>query len=160
QARHAAQIHGDMVLPANLLGTRRIGATRAEEGFRHLLEVPFKSAGGDDFEDRGHGVARVPEGVRNPPRLAHEGARASPQDLVANLDPDRAADDVGDLIFIAMRVDRRREGPWLDRMLDQRHPPTRLRASGQIPRSHSSKVDELALGWSYDEDSVHCVAAS
>src|SRR5262249_24292668 len=140
QAGNAAQVEVEVVLPADGFGQRRITASRAEEGLGHLLEVAFESAGGDDLKDRGHGVAGVPEGVRNPTRLEDEGARPSRHDLIADLGPDLAADDERDLVLVVMRVDGRREGPRLDRMLDQSQPAARLRASGQIARSHTSKV--------------------
>jgi hypothetical protein len=65
-----------------------------------------KLARGEDLEDAGRAVARVPEGVHESARLEHIGPGTGRDDAVADPRADLALDDVRVLVDIGMGVDR------------------------------------------------------
>src|SRR5215217_3851704 len=76
----------------------RAGMIGGEER-RYLRKVPLEAGGGDDLQRPRRRVARVPEGVRHFPWFEDQVAGTGDEDLVSDLDPDLAFEDVGVLVL-------------------------------------------------------------
>ncbi len=77
-----------------------------------LGEVMFETARRDDFQNARRRITWVPEGVRHAPRLDDEVTGPSNDRASTDLGADLTLEDVGELVFVPVRVYRAAQRPW------------------------------------------------
>jgi hypothetical protein len=84
-----------------------------------LAEVVLEPGGGDQLEQAGRLVAGVPEGVGDTAGLEDEVAGSRLEHLGTELQAEAAFHHIGVLVLVAVGVERRPQGAWRERVLDQ-----------------------------------------
>src|SRR4051812_3631408 len=77
-------------------------------------------------------------------RLEHPGARAGGDDLVAQQRSERSLEHVGVLVLARVAVQRRGQGAWGERMVDDRESLARLGSLDLPGDAQAREVDVLA----------------
>ena len=109
-----------------------------------------KPAGRDDLKDPARFVTGIPEGVPLIARLEHQFPRTSLDDLVSQQRTHTPFEDEAVLILARVTVQRRGERPRGHRVLEEREPIARLRATDQKANPDTAEEDAIVVGRSHN----------
>ncbi len=107
-SEHGDRVHVHLQTVLSHHGTKRLIVWRTSlskgEQLRHLREVAFKARRRNNLQRSCRHVCRVPEGVRNAPRLEDEISRLGCANLVSDLDSDLSLQHVGVLVLVQVSM--------------------------------------------------------
>jgi hypothetical protein len=133
------------LVAADNLGDGGLVAGGCGEERGELAEVVLEPGGRDQFEQAGRLVAGVSEGMGDTAGLEDEVAGSCLEHLGAELEAEPAFHHNGVLVLVAVGVERRPQGAWRERVLDQAERAAGPPAVDQEADAEGEQLHGLAL---------------